>query len=200
MSKLLDFFQVIESIGTFLNARFTNTIVTLVLGGIILGFVNHRRSRQDKVREKSIDFLEVTGELINLAISNLFGIIRREEFRKNIEFRENLDSLFHNRFKVKINSKAYLDKSSKFDENYDELILEIRHIYRTIQKKGDKRDELAIYSNGRVEELSRKWNIKYNEVDHDQYSSPVKELHIWNTILFRRAVFMLSSEISRIDI
>jgi hypothetical protein len=125
----------------FFNQPFILTLLSLAIGGFLLGMLSDRRARKDKIRDKAIELLTEIGENINEVSSRLYTPIRREEplSQPHRILDERVGILLSQRMGIRVRSEAYL-KSKGFYEKYELLIWQlyrIRNTLETISKEHD---------------------------------------------------------------
>lgn len=183
---------------TSLNQPFFLTLFTLLIGGYAFKRFSERRAREERVKDKAIEFLEEVGSDINPVLSLLAGHIRFKRTSLSEELRESTGLLFTKRFSVRIKSKAYLE-SEEFWKDYDKLVWEIREMTRFLVQLPNRYEGEKIITEIQEHQakLSQKWPLEDREFSND-LESPFNELKTWSDMIWNRSVWLLSSYLEQI--
>jgi hypothetical protein len=183
----------------FLNQPIILTIITLTIGGYLFSILNDRRARRDKTREKAIELLEEAGDDLNLVFSRLFEVVRFGQFpvAEDSPLQQERRTLFVKRFSVMLKSKAYL-KSKRFWSQYDQLVWEIEKIVLFVSKNSDDHDlaQTITEIQSRRKHLTEKWALQDESLDESlniAETTVSDELLSWANMLWKRAIFLLST-------
>src|SRR5688500_3327947 len=105
------------------NQPIFTTLLTLALGGLMLDWLKERWARHEKRQDKTLEFLEATGDRLNHLLSLIFGTLATESLGEErlTELRARRSVLFEKRFKVRLGAEVYLGSHS-FCNNYEFLI------------------------------------------------------------------------------
>jgi hypothetical protein len=181
----------------FLNQPFILTMISLTIGGFLLGLLSDRRARKDKIRDKAIELLTEIGENINEVSSLLYGPIRREEplSQPHRTLNEKIGILISQRMGIRVRSEAFL-KSNDFYGKYELLIWQLYRIRETLEaiSKEDDPNQAAAKVQKRINYLRETWPLKNESLDED-HKSPYRELFLWTQMIVNRAAYLLSSHL-----
>ena len=113
---------------TFLNQPVFIALLTPVGGGYLLAILRERRARQEKIKEKAVEFVTEIADHINALFARIFAHIRRDS-REQVEdlLKERLQKLFEKRLGVRVKSRAYLGGDELW-EDYEWVIWALRDI------------------------------------------------------------------------
>ena len=81
----------------FINQPFFVSLLTITVGSYLLNLITDRRSRNDKLREKSIDFITNAGNNINNFYPRIYEQLRRGKVEISRAISEGLRDLFSTR-------------------------------------------------------------------------------------------------------
>jgi hypothetical protein len=180
----------------FLNQPILLTIITLTVGGYLFSRLGDRRAKRDRVREKAIELLEEVGNDLNQALSHLYGVIRLGHLPKTSPLFEAIGNLYVNRFGVKLRNDAYL-KSKSFSSRYDQLTWEIDQIAKFLSKHSDNHDTAQMITEIQLHkrQFEKRWPLQDKNPNIEEGNEVSDELMSWTTMIWDRAIFLLSSEL-----
>ena len=179
--------------------RIANTLITLIVGGLILKWISDKRTKRDKIREKSIEFLDEISMDLNSVISLTFGSIRRQQYlTEHSELTEKRGKLFTKRFKVRINGEALLNDKD-FSKKYGLLIWEIYDLTNCLFVQKDlNEDELMELIKQRISRLEKEWEIKEGFKSREKLTPVFQNMLHWNEMIYERAISLLTSNMKRL--
>lgn len=173
------------------------TLLSVIVGTGILGYLNYRRTRRDTIRDKSLDFLNEVSSALNLPMSKLFHVIR--SCNKNVpnNLWQESGALFTKRLNVRVKSRSLL-KNPNFFQAYDELVWEIKHLLKSIESLSDENEQnLKNEIIKHLSELEQNWKIQIKE-SKEELPSPYHEFMNWVQLIWDRIDEVLSDEISQV--
>ena len=186
---------------SFLEKPIINTLITLVIGGFLFKWISDRRTKQDKIREKALEFLDEIALELNSVISMTFGQIRRETFlSEDDSLRNKKDALFSKRFAVRIKGEALLN-DPELTQKYDTLVWELNDLIDMLyQSQTDEIEEASLRPNIqiRIQQLTSNWPLKHELVPQEELSELFHDFIQWNNMIYERAIDMLTSNMKRL--
>jgi hypothetical protein len=186
-----------NSLFDILNSPLVLTLLSLTIGGFLLGLLSDRRARKDKIRDKSIELLTEIGENINEVSSLLYGSIRREETlsQPHRTLNEKVGILISQRMGIQVRSEAYLE-SKDFYKKYEFLIWELYFIRNALESLSKEHDFNQVTSKvqKRINFLHETWPLEDESLNED-HKPPYRELFLWTQMIVNRAANLLSSNL-----
>lgn len=182
-----------DQIFDFLNQPIVLTLVSLVVGSYLLSLVAERRSRQNRLKEKSIEFLTEAADTINTFIPLIYRQLRTGSLKVDQAIEEGLTDLFSGRMRIQVGSLAYL-KTEKFAHKYFELMDELSAVMQFMVQfeRGEDKAEVLHAVIVRREKLMADWPL--NGEEHPPSSgTPVDELIWLMDLTLHRTTDLLSS-------
>jgi hypothetical protein len=189
------------------NQPIFTTFLTLALGGLILNWLKERWAREEKRRDKTLEFLEGTGDRLNHLLSLIYGTLATGNLtdeRLN-ELRARRSPLFEKRFAVKLGAEAYLG-SLRFSRDYDFLVNQLYELVEVLSKIAGRSVAAAALLDevkGRNREVAERWPLDNESVDSvegrvarldDQLFT---EVYRWNRMIWRRSLQLVSLHLRR---
>jgi hypothetical protein len=182
----------------FYNQPLFTTLLTLALGGLILDWLKVRWARVEKRRDKTLEFLEATGDRLNNLLSLIFGTLATENLGEELlkELRARRGILFEKRFAVRLGADAYL-RSNAFCTNYEFLIThlyELVSILEKLAKHPGGSPDIINQIRSRREAIAREWPIEDDPPDKQIHHSneSLVEVHRYARMLWHRAIDLIS--------
>ncbi|HEX8693732.1 MAG TPA: hypothetical protein VF746_15020 [Longimicrobium sp.] len=184
------------------NQPVVNTVLTLVLGGVILNWLKERWARQEKKRDKALEFLENTGDRLNHLLSLVFGTLRTGDLsaERLEELRSRRRPIFEKRFAVRLGAESYLGNPS-FWRKYDILANQIYELVEVLAVVAQRRGDLSVLEDIRRQEamLTAKWPAEGTQPDAADGQPAVapgdqvlSEMLRWTTMIWRRSIQLIS--------
>jgi hypothetical protein len=189
------------------NQPIFTTFLTLALGGLILNWLKERWAREEKRRDKTLEFLEDTGDRLNHLLSLIFGTLATGNLtdERLEELRLRRSPLFEKRFAVKLGAEAYLG-SLRFSKDYEFLVNQLYELTEVLSKIAGRSvtvSTLLEEVKGRKKEVSERWPLDNESVDSvegrvarrdDQLFN---EVYRWNRMIWRRSLQLVSLHLRR---
>ncbi|HEV7589402.1 MAG TPA: hypothetical protein VGO40_14900 [Longimicrobium sp.] len=183
------------------NQPIVTTLLTLALGGLILNWLKERWARQEKQRDKALEFLESTGDRLNHVLSLLFGTLRSGNLTEErlAELRARRAPVFEKRFAVRLGAEAYL-RSPAFARKYDLLANQLFELVEVLARIARTRGDLSVLEEIRryESELEARWPGAGVPADPGEGHAVVpgdqalSEMLRWTTLLWRRSIQLVS--------
>lgn len=154
----------------FYNEPIFLTLLSILLGGIVLTLISKYIEERSKRRSMVFIFLEEIGLMLSTTLATINGHIKRKDYGPEMEtnvFKKKSD-LFVARFSVRTKSKAYL-RNNEFWKKYDYIIYEIDILIHLL-KKGKFSDGTTsiVKIRERIDFMERFWPINKKEaMEHD---------------------------------
>lgn len=187
-----------ESILTLLSKPIILTLLTLAIGSYLFTRLTERRSKREKIREKSLQLLEEVGTDVNFVLSLVYGHIRTSNFQiqKDSPVNEKRAGLFTKRFSVRIRSKVFLE-SEELWQKYDQLTFEVDKIVRFMSTLGTdyKLDDVIKAIKEHRERFAKAWPCEERS-SHSKYPPPANELVIWADMVWDRANSLITTNLN----
>jgi hypothetical protein len=176
-----------------------NTLLTLFLGGIILDWLKTRWARDEKKREKTLEFLEATGDRLNHLLSRIFGALAIEDLGDDCltELKVRRSALLEKRFVVRLGAEAYLCSPS-FWVDYDFLAKNLYEVVKAMErlaKQPEAVSDLVAQIRDLREMISREWPISDDDPPEKTIAhrnEALKEIHRWVRMIWHRAIHLIS--------
>lgn len=184
---------------TFLSQPIIVTLLSLVIGSYLFTLLAERRAKREKIREKAIQLIEEVGNDLNAVFSRIIGHIRLGDFNieRDSSLTEKKGLLFTKRFGVRIRSESYL-KNKIFWQRYDYLVFETDSIITVMKSITEVEDTQEIIREIREHQqrLFHEWPIdKERYKSASNASSLSDELKVWHSMIWDRAVWLLSTNL-----
>ena len=142
------FNEIVRAMVELTDNKLIAAVVPVILGAGFLAGLFKLRDRQLSIRDESLKFVNETADLLNNAISPLFGAIRRRTTRPFPQINERIGDLFRHRLGTRARSLALLN-SPEFWREYDAITWQLRecvdHICAVAELAGP-RDELKVHA------------------------------------------------------
>jgi hypothetical protein len=182
----------------FLNQPIVLTLVTLVVGSYLLSIVAERRSRRDRLKDKSIEFLTEAGSTINAFVPLIYSQLRTYNLAIDQAIQDGMRDLFSARLGIHIGSKAYL-KSEKFARQYFKLLDELAAVVEFMSdfEQAEEQEETLAKVRARRERLLTDWQLE-GETPPPDTGPPVDELIWMMDLILHRATALLSEYLERV--
>lgn len=184
-----------DSLLEFLNQPIVLTIITLLVGSILLDLVTERRSRRDKLRDQAIQYLTEASNYIGDLTPQIYERLRTGNLTATPEMADGLKNLFSRRMSIQVGSQAYL-QSPEFARQYLELINEFPGVIEAIQKveRGEDADDILLGIQRHRDRLRETWPLP-GEALHPQTGEPVDALILWMDLVMHRLTDLISSHL-----
>ncbi len=181
------------------NQPIFNTLIALVLGGIILDWLKTRWARDEKKREKTLEFLEATGDRLNHLLSRIFGALAIEDLSDDCltELKARRSALLEKRFVVRLGAEAYL-RSPSFWVDYDFIAKNLYEVVKamdSLARQPEASSSLVVQIRDLREMISREWPIEDDdppEKEIPRSNEVLKEIHRWARMLWHRSIHLIS--------
>lgn len=184
-----------SSVAELLNQPIVLTMLSLAFGGYLANTIADRRARNNKRREKAIDFLAETAGTLNGVISTMYGSLRTSKPFSPETAIDLLTTLYSRRMNVRIASEAYL-RSESFPRQYDRILHELQAVAFLIPALAENGEPAASVFARRTA-LRDSWPIQ-DEPARPIASSPTEELMLWLEMVLDRITALLSSSLSAV--
>lgn len=190
---------ILNLLSTFIEKLMFSNLLMVFVGGYWFKKISDNRTRNEKVREKMIDFIEEAGSDINLVLSLIFNHLRRNsiEVRNDSELFEMSGELFTKRFLVRVRSKAYL-KKDHFWKQYDHIAWELHEIVCFMEKITShhyQTDEIVTLIDANISWLKKDYPFHNDRKSSNSFDSPVKELFVWTLMVWDRADHLITTHL-----
>ncbi|HKJ27984.1 MAG TPA: hypothetical protein VJ965_10120 [Anaerolineales bacterium] len=162
----------------FLNQPIVLTLVSLIVGSYLLSLVAERRSRQNSLRDKAVDFLTEAADTIKSFVPLIYRTLRTGSLAVDEEIQDGLTTLFASRMRIQVGSQAYLktdDFALKFFDLLEELSAVMQFMVRFEQ--GEEQEAVLQEVKARRQNLIAEWPLK-DEEHPPSSGTPIDEL-IW---------------------
>jgi hypothetical protein len=182
-----------------------NTLVTLGLGTLIVNWLKTRWRREEKKLDKTLEFLESTGDRLNHLLSLIFNslITHNLSDERLAELRALRRPVFEKRFSVRLGAEALLG-SQGFSGKYDILANQLFSLIELLPRKAKGEDEAAVLAEiGRkTAELAEEWPLesvasavhRHPQVLDDEVLAEVQR---WARMIWERALDLISGPLKR---
>jgi hypothetical protein len=187
-----------NAIFDFLNQPIVIALVTLTVGSYLLNLVADRRARNNKLRDKAIDFISEAGNIINGFCPHVYRQLRMGNIVVDQSIEDGLKELFSKRMSIQVGSQAYL-KSEVFYKQYHELIDELADVVASMRELEHGASLQAGIERIREhkERLRESWpsaedfSIPYSE-------SPIEELISWMDMIMYFTTNLLATNLESV--
>jgi hypothetical protein len=178
-----------------LNQPFVITLISLAVGGYLLGLITERRSKREKVRDKSIDFINEVGNHIMGFVPHIYEQLRQGRVIFPPEGQEAIRDLFSTRLGVQVGSQAYL-KSESFHLDYFKLIDEIMAVIVLMgeYERLKNSEEMIKQVQERRQKLLEVWPIP-DETPSPDSDQLVEELIKLMDMIMARTIHLLTTNL-----
>lgn len=182
-----------------------NTLVTLGLGTLIVNWLKTRWRREDKKRDKTLEFLESTGDRLNHLLSLIFNSLLTHNLsdERIAELRALRRPVFEKRFSVRLGAEALLG-APEFSGNYDILANQLFALIEVLPRKAKGEDEAALVAEigRRMAELAEEWPSepsasavhRHPQVQGDEV---LAEIQRWARMIWQRALELISGPLRK---
>jgi hypothetical protein len=182
-----------------------NTLVTLGLGTLIVNWLKTRWRREDKKRDKTLEFLESTGDRLNHLLSLIFNSLITHNLSDDriAELRALRRPVFEKRFSVRLGAEALLG-SPGFSGKYDILANQLFALIELLARKAKGEDDVALLAEiGRnTAELAEEWPFetsasavyRHPQVEGDEVLAEVQR---WARMIWQRALELISGPLQK---
>jgi len=187
-----------NSIFDILNQPFVITLISLVVGGYLLNVIAERRTKTDKIREKSIDFINEVGNHIAGFVPHIYEQLRQGKTSLSPGGEEAFRDLFSTRMSVQVGSQAYL-KSENFHLQYFQILDELMKVVMCMNELEQKNhpEETVKKIREHRKRLSESWPFP-DETPSPNAKQLVEELIVWMDMILRRATHFLTANLKDI--
>jgi hypothetical protein len=185
-----------DMILSVLNQPIVLTLVSLLVGGFLLNLITERRARENRLREKRIEFISDVAQHVNSFLPNLYEPLRTGNLGMNQEIAASLKEIMATRMTVQIGSKAYLrseDFSQKYNVILDELLFFI-HIFIQASSAGSQ-EGLVSRIEERRGQFAKNWPLEETLSATDGQLN--ENLIVWLDMIAHRATDLLSSSLEK---
>lgn len=182
----------------FINQPFFVSLLTITVGSYLLNLITDRRSRNDKLREKSIDFITNAGNHINNFFPHIYEQLRQGKIETSPAIADGLRDLFSTRMSVQVGSQAFL-KSDVFHLQYFKLLDELAAVVVCISahEQGGPTEETILKAQKHRKSLGESWPIPDDPPD-SKSNQPVEELIMWMDMIVRRTTHLLTMNLKQV--
>lgn len=182
----------------FINQPFFVSLLTITVGSYLLNLITDRRSRNDKLREKSIDFITNAGNNINNFYPRIYEQLRRGKVEISPAISEGLRDLFSTRMSVQVGSQAFL-KSDVFHLQYFQLLDELVAVVTciSVHEQGSPKEETILKAQRHRKHLGESWPIPDDPPDSNS-DQLVEELIKWMDMIVRRTTHLLTLNLNEV--
>lgn len=167
-----------DAVFEFLNQPIVLTLVSLVIGSYLLSIVAERRSRQNNLMDKAVEYLSEAADTINSFVPLIYRKLRTGSLGIDEDIENGLTALFASRMRIQVGSQAYLktdDFAQKYFDLLDELSAVVQFMFRF--EKGENIEGILKEVATRREKLLAEWTLK-DEQHPPSAGTPIDEL-IW---------------------
>jgi hypothetical protein len=181
-----------------LNQPVVITLISLVVGGYLLNVIAERRTKTDKIREKSIDFINEVGNHIAGFTPHIYEQLRQGRTSLSPDGVEAFRDLFSTRMSVQVGSQAYL-KSKNFHLQYFQILDEFMKVVVCMNEleQENNPEETVKKIRDHQKRLSESWPLP-DETSSPNTKQPVEELIAWMDMIMRRATHFLTTNLNDI--
>lgn len=187
-----------NSIIDFINQPIVISLITISVGGYLLNLISDRRSINDKLRDKSIEFITNAGNNINTFFPLIYEQLRRGKIEISPAMVDGLRILFSTRMSVQVGSQVYL-KSDDFHLKYFQLLDEIAAVVNCISeyKEGNPSEDTVSEAQRYRQRLIESWPIP-DDPPSSNDNQPVQALIIWMDMIVRRTTHLLTLNLKKV--
>lgn len=182
----------------FLNQPIVLTIISLIVGSYLLSIVAERRSRRDRLKDKSVEFLTEAADTINSFVPLIYRKLRTGSLKIDQAIEDGLTDLFSSRLRIQVGSLAYL-KSEEFANRYFRLLDELAVVMQLMlefERSKDQGTTLQKVST-RQKNLQSEWPLENEELPPSD-GTPVGELIILMDLILHRITYLLSTHLEEV--
>jgi hypothetical protein len=122
----------IQAAADLTENKLFSAVVPVLLGAGLLSWLFKIRDRQVAIRDESLKFVTETADLLNRAISPLFGSIRRQSLDALGAVDKALGEVFEHRLSTRARSVALLG-SEEFWHEYDAITWDLRELVDSLR-------------------------------------------------------------------
>lgn len=187
-----------DQVFEFLNQPIVLTLVSLVVGSYLLSIVADRRSRQNDLRDKAVEFLTGAADTINVFIPLIYRKLRTGSLEVDQEIEDGLTVLFSSRMRIQVGSQAYL-KTDDFSHKYFRLLDELSAVMQLMLQFEKAEDEKAVLDKvaARRGNLVKEWPL-IDEEHPPSAGSPTDELIWLMDLVLHRTTFLLTLYLEKV--
>ena len=187
-----------NSIIEFLNQPIILTLISLVVGSFLLSFIAEQRSRNDRLKNKAIEFLTEVGSNINTFIATIYGQLRVGKIQMTQEIADGMKVLASTNLSVQVSSQAYL-KSEEFYQNYSRIVTEYGKVIFCIQglQNNMNEDETIKKVIEYHQQLKASWPLA-DEIQPDSSGKLVDEFLLWMDMITARATNLITTNLKTV--
>jgi len=181
-----------ELLFAILNQPFVLTLLSLFVGGYLLSVIAERRSKKEKIRDKSIEFISDAGSYLYNFIPHIYEQLRQGQTKLTSSSNDALRALYSTRMLVQVGSQAYL-QSEQFYKRYFRLLDELREVFTTMTaiEKGNSSKEIVKKIRERKRLLMEYWPVP--EETSSQSENIIENLISWMDMINGRTAKLLST-------
>lgn len=182
----------------FINQPFVVSLITITVGSYLLNLIADRRSRNNKLREKSIDFITDVGNNINNFFPHIYEKLRQGKIEISPAISDGLRDLFSTRMGVQVGSQAFL-KSDDFHLQYFQLLDELGAVVVCISahEQGGSPEETILKAQKHRKQLGESWPLP-DDPPSSKGGQPVEEIIMWMDMIVRRTTHLLTMNLKKV--
>jgi hypothetical protein len=178
----------------------TITLISVILGSWMFGWVMEKKREKDSKQEQKIIFLNETGKDLQKVFSYLNGIIYEEAIDDyDVCYIDTLIGIVHdNHMNVNIKSIVYLSDTT-FNITYGSIEDELDNLDEYLTNIKNKRFDTVFVSNElatKISTLEKKWNIEADTIKIE-HKYPYKELSIITGLIEKKSENIIIDELKR---
>lgn len=182
-----------------------NTLLALGGGGLIVNWLKTRWQRQDRRRDKTLEFLESTGDRLNHLLSLIFNTLLMQNLsdERIDELRVLRRPVFEKRFAVRLGAEALLG-SPAFSVRYDILANQLFKLIEVLPRKvgGAGEQELLKKIREEMAQLAEEWPAAPSDSGSHRHplvegDEVLAEMQRWAMMIWGRALELISGPLQR---
>lgn len=197
----------VQASAPWYNQPVFTTFLTLALGGLILNWLKERWAREEKRRDRTLEFLEGTGDRLNHLLSLIFGTLATGNLTDDCleELRSRRSPLFEKRFAVRLGAEAYLGQL-RFSKDYEFLVTQLYDLVELLSKIAGGSVAVSVLLeavNNKKREVAERWPLDYELADSvegrvaHRDDQLFNEVYRWNRMIWRRSLQLVSLHLRR---
>lgn len=177
----------------FLNQPIVLTIISLIVGSYLLSIVAERRSRRDRLKDKSIEFITEAADTVNAFVPLIYRQLRTNNLKVDQAIEDGITELFSSRLRIQVGSLAYL-KSEEFARQYFWLLNELSVVMQLMIEfeRGEDQSKTLEKVITRQKNLQAEWPLENEELS-PRDGTPVAELILLMDLILHRITHLLST-------
>lgn len=182
----------------FLNQPIVLTLVTLIVGSYLLSIVAERRSRNDRLKDKAIEFLTDAANTINAFVPLIYRQLRTGKLAVDQAIEDGMTDLFTKRLGIHVGSQAFL-KNEQFAFKYFKLLDELASVVVLLTELEQGSDAEEIVKKVRVnrKRILEEWPLA-NESFSPETGQPADELILLMDVILHRITDLFSKNLKEV--